>query len=684
MKNGMALRVLGGVIAGFAVICVLAATALAENRQIPAGGAASPLAVATAPLATGSNGFPEFLTEEEDADHGPDPFNGTIARSTGPGRGADANRGPRAKSNPSLGTSFEGLNHYQQRFANNGNQFSVEPPDQGLCVGNGFVVEAVNDVLNIYSTTGMSLLPSNAVGGAVDLNTFFGYPAAINRTTGVRGQFVTDPSCLYDAQTQRFYLVVLTLEVVPTTGAFTKVNHLDVAVSNSSNPTGAWTVYRIDVSKDGSANPSPENACPCLGDYPHIGADANGFYITTNAYPFDGPGFNGAQLYAFSKRQLAAGAASVNMVHLDTFGSVAVPSDAGATQPGFTVWPAQSPGSDSFENDADGTEYLLSSNAADEATKPVSGEAGPRTSNQLVAWALTNTESLDAATPSLNLSNTVVGVNQYGVPPKATQPGTGSAPGQDTPQGFCLNDETTVTVAGTGCWRLLVTQAAHNRGPEVVSQLDANDTRMQQVTFANGKLWGALDTAVSFDANAAHNRAGIAWAILKPNVEGEDSGSLRAKVALQGTFGMPNTDLTYPAIGVTPNGRGVVAMTATGPTQFPSSAYSAIDAKAGIGDVHMAAAGAATQDGFTGYRQQVGNIRPRWGDYGATAVDGNTIWIASEYIAHACSYATWGGPFFANGTGDTRALGTCAGSSSGQGPRSALANWSTRISQLTP
>ena len=35
-------------------------------------------------------------------------------------------------------------------------------------------------------------------------------------------------------------------------------------------------------------------------------------------------------------------------------------------------------------------------------------------------------------------------------------------------------------------------------------------------------------------------------------------------------------------------------------------------------------------------------IRSRWGDYGAASVDGNSIWIASEYIAHACDYVTWG------------------------------------------
>src|SRR5205085_2629288 len=133
-----------------------------------------------------------------------------------------------------------------------------------------------------------------------------------------------------------------------------------------------------------------------LGDYPHIGADGNGFYITTNAYPWCCNGFSGAQIYALSKAQLAAGAAVVNMQHIDTSGMVNAPSEAGSTQPGFTVWPAQSPGTD-FNPDNGGTEYFMSSNAADESQKPVSGNAGTRTSNQLVVWTLTNTSSLDSA-----------------------------------------------------------------------------------------------------------------------------------------------------------------------------------------------------------------------------------------------------------------------------------------------
>jgi len=191
--------------------------------------------------------------------------------------------------------------------------------------------------------------------------------------------------------------VVLTLEVNPATGAFTLVNHLDIAVSQTSNPTGSWNIYRIDVTGDGTNNPSASNACPCLGDYPHIGADANGFYITTNAYPWGGNGFNGAQIYALSKAQLTAGAASVIMQHIDTFGAVNAPSDAGSTQPGFTLWPAQSPGTGSFDLSNGGTEFLLSSNAADEATRPVAGTGGPGTSKQLVGWTLGNTSSLDTA-----------------------------------------------------------------------------------------------------------------------------------------------------------------------------------------------------------------------------------------------------------------------------------------------
>src|SRR5260370_41193926 len=119
-----------------------------------------------------------------------------------------------------------------------------------------------------------------------------------------------------------------------------------------------------------------------------------------------------------------------------------------------------------------------------------------------------------------------------------------------------------------------------------------------------------------------------------------------------------------------PNGRGVTAFRFGGADHFPSAGYAGIDANAGTGAVHIAAEGVGLQDGFTGYKAQVfpNPVRPRWGDYGSAAVDGNTIWIASEYIGQSCSLTQY----------LQSPIGRCGGT------RGALGNWGTRISNVTP
>jgi hypothetical protein len=190
----------------------------------PAQGAAVADEIDTAVAGDDANGG-----GEGDLGEGGKIVNRSIARGRGRGKGATGNG--TAKSNPESIQSFTGLNFFQQRFANSGNQFSVEPPDQGLCVGNGFVLETVNDVLRIWDTAG------NAKTGVIDLNTFYGYIAAINRTTGARGPSITDPSCLFDADTQRWFHVVLTLDHVGTSASMNGNNHLDIAVSTTADPT---------------------------------------------------------------------------------------------------------------------------------------------------------------------------------------------------------------------------------------------------------------------------------------------------------------------------------------------------------------------------------------------------------------------------------------------------------------
>jgi hypothetical protein len=550
------------------------------------------------------------------------------------GNGSDGTTVGLASSNPELAASFDGLNHRQQRLANGGNQFSVEPPDQGLCANSQFEFESLNDVLQVYDQAGTPKLNS---GHAVDLNSFYGYPAAFHRPSGPFGQFITDPSCYWDQATQRWFQLVLTIEVDPVNGPpdFLGPNHLDLAVSTSPDPTGSFVIYHIPVQDDGTDG-TPNHKCslgPCFGDYPHLGADANGIYLTTNEYSFFGPEFHGAQIYAISKAALAANDATITVTQFDTHQD---PSGSG-----FTIWPATAP-SGTFDSSSGGTEYFLSSTAADEVTCP-SGCVGPRSSNNILEWTLTNTSSLDTSTPALTLANTSIGVTTYSAPPKAIQEGG------PIPLGTCLTS--------TSCATNFLLGAPDPFAPEKEYALDSNDTRMQQVTLANGKLWGALDTDVKINGQ---DEAGIAYYIVDPGA---------ASIVLQGQVGMHNTSLIYPAIGVLANGSGVVTFTLVGNSLYPSAAYASIDATSGFGAVHTAASGAGPADGFSGYVffNAPNPNRPRWGDYGYTAVVGNNIWIASEYIGQTCDI------------GEYKATGASCG-----GTRTVLANWDTRISEVTP
>src|SRR6202140_226702 len=571
--------------------------------------------------------------------------NRTIAK--GPGSALGHRGNGKAKSNPELALSIDGINHYQQRsVAAGGNQFSIEPPDQGLCVGNGFVLETVNDTLRIFDTAGTPVIAPK------DLNSFYGYAPAIDRTNGTFGPSITDPSCTFDVPTQRWFHVVLTLDrATPSSQALSGTNHLDIAVSQTADPTGAWNFYKLPVQDDGTQG-TPDHGCqmrvkgvlvhgPCLGDYPHIGADANGFFVTTNEFNLFSPGFfHGAQIYAFSKAQLAAGAAMVNVVQFNT----ADPNQnllLDGIAPGFTVWPATSTGNQ-FEDSQGGTEYFLSSDAV---------FTNNGTANWIRLWSVTNTSSLSTM-PLLRATFSVVPTIDYSIPAdNAVQKGG------DVPLATCLSDSTLpVTPKLSGCWRLVTGGAGPF--PNTEKKVNVNDSRMQQVALANGKLWASLDTWLTMPGDTA-SRAGIAYFVINPH-----SG----KAEQQGNVGIVGNNLSYPAIAVTQSGRGVMAFTVLGEDHYPSAAYAGIDAKIGVGDIHVAAGGAGPDDGFTGYNPTPAfGTRPRWGDYGAAATDGNTIWIASEYINQTCTYDQFITTNFRCGN-----------------TRTQLANWGTRISKIVP
>jgi len=620
-----------------AVTATTPITASASTTRMIASGGTTVFNPAASAVDTGGQG-PEIRpsTESPAGPAGPN----VVATSAGAEGTGD---GGRTAAQQSL--TFQGLFHRQQRLANGGNQFSVEPPDQGLCAGNGFVLETVNDVMRVFDTAG------NPVTGVQDLNSFYGYIPAINRTTGVFGPFVTDPSCYYDPSTRRWFHIALTLDTQPVTipghraGSFLGSNHLDVAVSNSADPTKTWTIYRVAVQDDGTAG-TPDHGCttdldangnpighgPCLGDYPHLGLDSNGFYVTTNEYSFFGFDFHGAQVYAFSKRALESGAAAVAVTQIDTHGM-----DNGNS--GFTLAPSTSRGGQ--DNGARNTEYFLSSNGTDEAHG--NGVAvSVRTSNQIITWTLGNTQSLNRANPDLELEHNYQRVDRYSNPPPSDQK-VGSTPLKD-----CLNSAPCST---------FLNGIPDPFAPEQEYALDSSDSRMLQTTLAAGKLWGALDTTLN-------GKAGIEW--FQVNV-----GDENPRLAKDGFLGLKGQNLTYPAIGVTAGGQGVMAFTVLGPDFFPSAGFATIDSH-GTGKVQIAKLGVGPADGFSGYNLYGSPPRPRWGDYGAAATVGNTIWIASEMINQTCTLAQYEGAAF----GGTGAFGSC------DGTRSSLANWSTEITKI--
>ena len=147
---------------------------------------------------------------------------------------------------------------------------------------------------------------------------------------------------------------------------------------------------------------------------------------------------------------------------------------------------------------------------------------------------------------------------------------------------------------------------------------------------------------------------------------------MHGSLVRQGTLAVANANITYPAIGVLPSGRAAMTFTLVGPTIFPSAAWTTLNVAHGTGDVRIAGRGAGPQDGFAGYKAFGDPPRPRWGDYGATAIDGNAIWMASEFIGQTCSFQRY--------LADTPSspMFTCGNT------RTSLANWGTRISRVSP
>jgi len=497
---------------------------------------------------------------------------------------------------------FSGINHRDQRLADNGNQFSLEPPDQALCVGNGFVVESVNLAVAVYHQDG-------SLVGLASLNRFLGLDSAATRdpVTGaiVRfGPFTSDPKCIYDSDTGRFYLTALEIDTDPDTGDFQGASHVYIAVSQTGDPGGGWTIFNFATTNAGGDPTTPNHiGCPCLGDQPLIGADANALVITTNEFPIFENGFNGAQLYAMSKTLLAQAAndpsVSVTVAGIENVprrGLKATSLDPAITAPGAA--------------NAPDTEFLLSSRTSSHTVD-----------HRIVVWALTGTSTLVNPTPSLDLTFHALPSVAYGNPPLVPQ--------KDGPRPLA-DAIASGAVFGVPLHR-----------PKL-GKINANDDRINgTVMYQGGMLWGSLNTVLANESGKV-NRSGIAYFVIQP---GSVKGKLTGSMVNQGYVSVRRGSVMYGSWGVNAAGRGVLAMSIFRSKLglYPSTAYVTMTATGAPSAVQVTGVGVAPQDGFSEYPQYFGG-RPRWGDYSAAAVDADgSVWVANEYIPGPRTLlANWG------------------------------------------
>jgi hypothetical protein len=418
----------------------------------------------------------------------------------------------------------------------------------------------------------------NKISTDVSANAFFGVGANF-----VVGDFLSDPRCYYDQSSQHWFVTITDISDVGFIPGGTGRSFVLIAVSDGPSLFGSFNLYAIDTTDDGSdGTPSDPGCLPvafegCFGDQPLLGADDNGFYVSTNEFGLVTPYFNGAQIYAMSKVDLESGIFPT-FVH---FGNLTIGGGLAAS-----VHPAQSPAVNPAEPNS-GTEFFLN-------TLNFNGTSD----NRIGVWSLTNTSTLNS-TPNLFLQNVVLKVKAY------EEPGAAQQKIGPFPQGQSLGD------------------------PE--EALNPDDNRMQQVYHAGSQLFSAI-TSTIYDGTEFVD--GVEWFIVKPTFS--PSGALRGTVTGNDYLTVKAQNLIYPAVAVdADDDGGAMTFTLVGPNFFPSAAFIKFNSTGPNGAVKVLAEGAAPDDGFTGYFGVPSNeqLAGRWGDYSAAVADGSDIFIATEYIS---------------------------------------------------
>jgi hypothetical protein len=215
------------------------------------------------------------------------------------------------------------------------------PPDPNLAVGPNHIVQIVNTEYAVYDKSG---------------TIFAGYPKTLGSVFSALGGSCTgewgDPIVQYDKAADRWLISQL--------GNFSAPYSECIAVSKTSDPTGAYSLYAYDFGTN-------------LNDYPKIGVwptSANSAYTATyNLFANGGP-FVGAALCAYDRAAMLSGTASPASI------CFTIANDLGylpADLDGSTLPPASSaPYFLTFETLSSLRYYQLSPNFANPASSTLS------------------------------------------------------------------------------------------------------------------------------------------------------------------------------------------------------------------------------------------------------------------------------------------------------------------------
>ncbi|MAF64055.1 MAG: hypothetical protein CMJ84_00160 [Planctomycetes bacterium] len=131
---------------------------------------------------------------------------------------------------------------------------SFSPPDSMGAVGLDHVAELINGRFAVYDKSGATLQSKT-------LNAFWQSSGA-----GFNGSFAFDPRILYDPFSQRYFAT----SVDNSHGN----NNFLVAVSDSSDPTGGWSGFKLDSDADNTR----------WADFPTMGINGDALVISANMF----------------------------------------------------------------------------------------------------------------------------------------------------------------------------------------------------------------------------------------------------------------------------------------------------------------------------------------------------------------------------------------------------------------